>query len=95
MEENSFFCRDENLNEFFATGKGDISHQSYWFSSGFLCNLIWIVTSDGNKHSLNFSPFLSFPGGVPVAAFVLQNNVTCLCTPWESLGCIESEEKVQ
>lgn len=50
MEETKFLCRDENLNEFFARRKGDIFHQSYWFPSEFLCNLILIVTLDGDRH---------------------------------------------
>ena len=36
MEETKFLCRHENLNGFFAMGKGGIFHQSYWFPSEFL-----------------------------------------------------------
>lgn len=47
-----YLCRDENLNGFFAMGKGEVFHQSYGFPSEFFCNLILIVTFDGDRYSL-------------------------------------------
>lgn len=44
---------------------------------------------------LNFTPFLSFPAGVHVAVFVLQNKLRCLYTPWELLDCIELGQKIK
>lgn len=53
MEETKFLCRNENLSEVFTLGMRDVSHESYWFPSEFICNLILIVVIlDGDRYGL-------------------------------------------
>lgn len=91
---NRFFCRDENLNEFFAVGR-EIFLTSL---TGFHLTLQFKLDShfDGNKHGLvKFYSILSFPEGLSAAAFALQNNINCMYPPWESLHCIESGQDIK